>query len=159
MNPLIAYIDKELKKGFSKDLIAKKLKTAGYTSEEIFEAFHTYEIHRLSTGTSKEKTHHPHLILFTIIGIGIIVGILLTSTALQNSIKGIFSEKTITTEKDCKGLAFKEKEQCLLQLAALYDDTAFCTNITSKVMKYECKTQVWNKNYCNYLILTDQPPC
>lgn len=161
MNQLPAYIDKEVKKGFAEELIKQKLKSAGYTNEEIADAFHDYQtyIHYQTKQIQPTKKHHSHLFLFIIIFVGIITGILITNTAIQNAIVNLFSEKEITTEADCSNLEFKEKEQCLLRLAALHNDTNYCINVTSKVMKYECKTQVWNKNYCNYLLLTNQPSC
>jgi hypothetical protein len=160
MNPLASYIDKEVRKGFSRELITEKLKQANYNHEEITDAFHDYET-QLHYGIQPiEKKHHSHLFLIIIIILGVVFGLLIASTALQDEIKDIMtSKKEITTEHDCRNLEFKQKEQCLMQLAALYNNTLYCTNITSKVMKYECKTQVWNKNPCNYLILTDQPSC
>ena len=39
MSQLTNYIQKELDKGFSKDLVTKKLLQAGYTQQEISESF------------------------------------------------------------------------------------------------------------------------
>ncbi|MFA6888636.1 MAG: hypothetical protein WC254_04015 [Candidatus Woesearchaeota archaeon] len=164
MDPLVAYIQKELQKGFSEELIQKKLHLAGYTSEEITNAFHDFETKQhYNTFVNVENEHKKKEILhilFALFCIVIIAGILiLVIPKIEwNKLPTLVETKksSPTTEQDCDGLEYRENEQCLMILAATYKNTTYCTNITSKVMKYECRTSVWEKNYCNYLILTNQ---
>jgi len=166
MERLVAYIQKELQKGFSEELIRKKLQTAGYSSDEITNAFHDFETKQhyhdfVGTFAEDERKHTWLVIVATVIFIIIII---IVATAFAPHIEWakvteLFQvHKTIEpiTEQDCNNLEFKQYEQCLLKLAGTNKNTMYCTNITSKVMKYECRTAVWDKNYCNYLLLTGQ---
>ncbi len=166
MDALVAYIQKELQKGFSKELIRKKLENNGYTAEEITNAFHDFETKQhyhnfVMPFTEYEKKHVWLVIVASVV---FIILIIVLATAFAQYIDWTkFTElfhvqKTIEpiTEQDCTGLEYKEYEQCLLKLAGINKNTTYCTNITSKVMKYECRTAVWDKNYCNYLLLTGE---
>ena len=169
MDPLVKYIEEEHKKGFSDELIKQKLLQTGYTAQEIQYAFHDYEVkqhyHKFIDKVVEQEAQHKWLFLVLCI-IFIILVVIFTAVAIKTlDWKSAFStffpaEEEIPsepeTEQDCSVFTHREKERCLLKVAALYDDISFCTNLTSKVMKYECKTEVWNKNYCNFLILTDQ---
>lgn len=166
MEQLPAYIEKEISKGFSEELIEKKLSQAGYTKEEITKAFQGYHQHhhykRYIDKIVEQETKHKWLFavlaIIALILFTLFVVLLLFRIDWEAAWENAFpSEKQEPTkEKDCQEYTHKDKERCLLQVAALYDDPSFCVNMTSKVMKYECNTQVWKKNYCNYLILTNQ---
>ncbi len=168
MNPLVPYIEKELHKGFSEELIQKKLEQAKYTKEEIKNAFQEYSqqhhykryIEKIVEQETKHKWLFAVLAIFAII---LLTAFLVTlfliidwNTAWENAFPHETVQKEPTAEIDCQEYTHREKERCLLKVAALYDDVSFCVNLTSKVMKYECNTVVWKKNYCNYLILTNQ---
>ncbi len=169
MNPLTSYIHKEKKRGFSDSIISEKLKTAGYTDKEIQTAFHEFyareQYHKFIDTIVEEETKHKWLFLvlciFAII-IASAIFIILMQTIQWNLIfeNALNDAETVNiepqTEQDCSIFGNRDKERCILKIAALYDDTNYCINMTSKVMNYECKTEVWKKNYCNYLILTNQ---
>lgn len=170
MNPLVDYIEREKEKGFSEELIKKRLETAGYTPTEIETAFREhegYQYYQKVIGTIVDKeVHHKWLIIIAFIfGIILLTAILATIlfsfdwSRIQLPFR-IEKEKVFVepqTEEDCSIFTQnREKERCLLKVAALQDNTELCSNMTSKVMKYECKTAVWKKNYCNFLILTNQ---
>lgn len=169
MDPLVKYVEQELKKGFSEDLIKEKLVQSGYTEQEIVFALRDYytkqHYHKFIDKIVEEETKHKWLfavlaVLFIILTVFFITTLFVSLdwiTVLENAFP---SAETVsvepTQESDCSIFSHREKEQCLLKVAAYTQDTSFCTNLTSKVMKYECKTEVWNKNYCNFLILTNQ---
>lgn len=170
MNPLIHYIEKEKEKGFSNDLIKKKLEAAGYALEEIETSFREHERYRhyqkvIGTIVDKEA-HHKWLIIVAFVFGLIILTAFLATTFLSFDWSSIKIPLTIgkesvyvepQTEADCAIFgSSRDKERCLLKVAARQDNIDICTNMTSKVMKYECKTEVWKKNYCNFLILTNQ---
>jgi hypothetical protein len=169
MDPLVKYIEEEHKKGFSDDLIRQKLLQTGYTPQEIQYAYHDYEVkqhyHKFIDKIVEQEAKHKWIFLVLCIVFVILstafIAIAIKTVDWTGTFSSIFpSEPEIpaepTTEHDCSVFTHREKERCLLKVAALYDDISFCANLTSKVMKYECKTSVWNKNYCNFLILTDQ---
>ena len=170
MDPLVSYIQKEKVKGFSEDLIKEKLTRAGYALEEITTAFQEQErrehYHKFIDKIVEEETKHKWFFVVLVIFLIIFATAFLVTGFLSfewSDFLQKFSflyQETVnvepTTEHDCSIFANKDKERCLLKVAALHDDTSFCVNVTSKVMNYECKTSVWKKNYCNYLILTNQ---
>lgn len=169
MDPLIAYIHKEKFRGFSDELIMQKMKASGYSTDEITVAFKDFyskeHYHKFIDRIVEEETKHKWLFLvLALIGIILLTLILLIGAQLLYSKTALFSfsseqqEKTTEPqqETDCASFTHRDKERCLLKIAALFDDTSFCVNMTSKVMGYECKTSVWKKNHCNFLILTNQ---
>lgn len=169
MDPLVKYIEQEVKKGFSEDLIKEKLLQSSYTEQEILFALRDYHTkqhyHKFIDKIVEEEAKHKWLFallvaLFIILAVFFITMLLLSfdwNTVLENAFP---SSETVsvapTQESDCSIFSHRDKERCLLKVAAYTLDTSFCANLTSKVMKYECKTEVWNKNYCNFLILTNQ---
>ncbi len=169
MDPLVKYIEQEVKKGFSQDLIKEKLVQSGYSEQEIVFALRDYyskqHYHHFIGKIVEEEAKHKWLfallvVLFIILAVFFITTFLLSfnwNAVLQNAFP---SSETVsvepTQESDCSIFSHRDKERCLLKVAAYTHDTSFCTNVTSKVMTYECKTEVWNKNYCNFLILTNQ---
>lgn len=175
MNPLVTYIEREKEKGFSDSLMRKKLEAAGYTEEDIVTAFREHERYhhyQKVIGTIvDQEAHHKWLILTAFIFGLILLTAFLATILLSLDWSALFSplleklgelgkEKVYIepqTEQDCSIFTrYREKEQCFLKVAALQDSTDICLNMTSKVMRYECKTEVWKKNYCNFLILTNQ---
>ncbi len=166
MDTLVTYIKKELEKGFTEELITKKLIQTGYTEKEINKAFRQYHRHeqykktigRVVDGAEKTWTilllWVIAIILLTILVVLFVQYVGVDWNALFQIKKTVLVEPE--TEADCTVFSHRDKEQCLLKVAAFQDSTAVCVNMTSKVMKYECKTEVWNKNYCAFLILTNQ---
>ncbi len=169
MDPLVKYVEQEVKKGFSEELIKEKLVQSGYNQQEIAFALRDYHTkqhyHKFIDKIVEEEAKHKWFfailaVLFIILAVFFIVTLLLSldwKTVLEDAFP---SEETVALEpqqeSDCSIFSHRDKERCLLRVAAYTSDTSFCTNMTSKVMKYECKTEVWNKNYCNFLILTNQ---
>lgn len=170
MDPLIAYIHKEKFRSFSDELVTEKMKASGYTPEEITAAFKEFygreHYHKFIDRIVEEETKHKWvflvLALVGIILLTLIVLISMRSVDWHQVFSSFSSEEQENqpfapqTETDCSTFSHREKEQCILQVAALLDDTSFCVNMTSKVMQYECKTSIWKSNYCNFLILTNQ---
>lgn len=168
MDPLVKYIEQEVKKGFSEALIKEKLVQSGYSEQEIAFALRDYHTkqhyHKFIDKIVEEEAKHKWLfallaVVFIILAVFFITTVLLSfdwKTTWENA----FPSETVSIEphqeSDCSIFSHRDKERCLLKVAAYTQDTSFCTNLTSKVMKYECKTEVWNKNYCNFLILTNQ---
>ena len=169
MDPLVRYIEQEVKKGFSEELITEKLAQGGYTPQEIQFAFRDYHskqqyhnfIHTIVEKEAKHKWLFAVLGLFLIIILVFLLTTLLVSINWKIVLENAFpSQETVSVEpqqeSDCSIFSHRDKERCLLKVAAHTNDISFCVNMTSKVMTYECKTEVWNKNYCNFLILTNQ---
>jgi len=165
MNALAKYIEKEIEKGFSEDLIKDKLKQAGYNEEEVNNAFREYyrkeQYHRIiSNVVDKDSEKRWIIIVLSIVAV-ILLTIFIVLAVQHFSWNEIIPiKKTVLvdpeTEDDCSVFTHRDKERCLLKVAAYQDSTVVCVNMTSKVMKYECRTAVWEKNYCNFLILTNQ---
>lgn len=159
MNPLVTYIEREKEKGFSDSLMRKKLEAAGYTEEDIVTAFREHERYhhyQKVIGTIvDQEAHHKWLII-----VAFVFGLIILTAFLATILLSLGKETVHVepeTEQDCSIFTYyREKEQCFLKVAALQDSTDICLNMTSKVMRYECKTEVWKKNYCNFLILTNQ---
>lgn len=168
MNPLISYIHKEKLRGFSDGLITEKMKSSGYTEEEITTAFKEFygkeHYYKFIDRIVEEETKHKWLFLVLAVFAVILVTAMMVLSIVSfdwNTLLSLSSkEETVAvephSEADCRIFSHRDKERCLLKVAASLDDTTFCVNMTSKVMQYECKTSVWNKNYCNFLILTNQ---
>ncbi len=172
MDPLIAYIHKEKFRNFSDELVAEKMKASGYTSKEITAAFKEFyareHYHKFIDRIVEEETKHKWIFLvLALLGV-ILLTLIILIGARSLDWHQFFSSFSFAsqeqeseplspqTEAECSTFSHREKEQCILQVAALLDDTSFCANMTSKVMQYECKTSVWKSNYCNFLILTNQ---
>lgn len=170
MNPLVTYIEREKEKGFSDSLMRKKLEAAGYTEEDIVTAFREHERYhhyQKVIGTIvDQEAHHKWLIIVAFV-FGLIILTAFLATIFLSFDWGILKipitiGKEVVyvepqTEADCAIFGSpQDKERCLLKVAARQDSIEICVNMTSKVMKYECKTEVWKKNYCNFLILTNQ---
>jgi len=165
MNPLLSYITTELQKEFPEELIKKKLTEAGYTMHEIDAAFRAYyrqEAYEKAIGYVVDRESDKHWIIIVLCIVAVIFLTFLIILAVQYlDWSNLVPEKHTVliepeTEQDCQLFSHRDKERCLLKVAAFQDDTALCVNMTSKVMKYECKTEVWQTNYCNFLILTNQ---
>jgi hypothetical protein len=166
MDQLVAYIKKEFEKGFTEELVAQKLIHAGYTEKEINHAlreYHRHEQYKKTIDLVVDSAEKTWFILLLWVSAIILLTILIVLFVQYVGVDfGAFFEgkKTVLvepeTEADCAIFSHRDKERCLLKVAAFLDSPAVCVNMTSKVMKYECKTEVWNKNYCAFLILTNQ---
>ncbi len=165
LDPLVTYIIKESKKGFSEALIMEKLRQAKYSSEEIYNAFVGYQQyrqhHKIIGQIVDNETEKPRIIIlalfiFTLLAVIIFLAFYFSVWHESDTIHHEPKEET-----DCSIFTLRNKERCIMKIAAYQNSTEFCINMTSEVMKYQCRTEVWNKNYCNFLTLTNQSttPC
>jgi hypothetical protein len=163
-DPVVEYIVKERAKGFSEVLIAKKLEIAGYAKKEInigMRDYHQQQQYHKVIGQIVDKETEKRWI---VIVLGLLAVILLTVfmiLALQYVDLDVFDkEETVRVEpqeeSDCSIFSHRDKERCLMRVAAYQESTTFCVNMTSKVMRYQCNAEVWSKSYCSFLILTNQ---
>lgn len=164
MDSLVVYLKRELEKGFSEELITKKLVQAGYTEKEInsaYRQYHRHEQYKKTIGRIVDSAEKTWIILLLWVIAIILLTILVVLFVQYLDLSDLLQiKKTVLvepeTEADCAIFSHSDKERCLLKVAAFQDSPTVCVNMTSKVMKYECKTEVWNKNYCAFLILTNQ---
>ncbi len=67
MNPLVYYIEEEIKKGFSEELVRQKLLQSGYSLQEITPVFHDYEAkqhyHRFIDKIVEQEEQHKWFFL------------------------------------------------------------------------------------------------
>jgi hypothetical protein len=163
-DPLVAYIEKEIQKGFSEELIQEKLEKAEYTKDEIVHAFSSYHRHghyRKVIGHVVDKEAEKRWAVVVLALFVVVLFVVLVFLAVQYIDLASFESEEVVRidpqeESDCSIFSHRDKERCLLKVAAYQDSTTFCVNMTSKVMKYQCTGAVWNTNYCNYLILTNR---
>lgn len=164
MDSLVVYLKRELEKGFSEELITKKLVQAGYTEKEInsaYRQYHRHEQYKKTISRIVDNTEKTWIILLLWVVAIILLTILIVFFVQYLDLTDLLQiKKTVLvepeTEEDCTIFTHRDKEQCLLKVAAFHDSPAVCVNMTSKVMAYECRTEVWDKNYCAFLILTNQ---
>jgi hypothetical protein len=145
MSQLTNYIQKELDKGFAKDLITKKLLQAGYVQEEITESFKS-----LKTGEPLLKRKFVDTIhedakvirskwLFPILGVLLLIvfGYL------------IFHYVEIPSGTECDNISdIEEKDICYLTLAAEGEDV--CEKIVSSSIQLACTEKLWETQQCVY---------
>jgi hypothetical protein len=153
MSQLTNYIQKELDKGFAKDLITKKLLQAGYAQEEITESFKS-----LKTGEPLLKRKFVDTIhedakvirskwLFPILGVLLLVvfGYL------------IFHYVEMPSGTECDNISdIEEKDICYLELATSGEKV--CEKITNNVFKTACEQKIWSLRDCTYEMLIDKDP-
>ena len=150
MSQLTNYIQKELDKGFSKDLITKKLLQAGYTQQEIGESFKSLKsaeplLRRKFADTLHLETHIQwSKWIFGLLAI--IVVIILGFLMYQY--KGELSSYQEQDVSSCDSLSDREKDICYLQLSATGED--YCSAIQNMAIKTACDERVWETNNCTY---------
>src|SRR3989338_3956607 len=134
MSQLTNYIQKELDKGFSKDLVTKKLLQAGYTQQEISESFQSLKsAEPLLRRKSLEIPHMEFHITWSRWVFGILAILLVAVFGyliyLYEGELPTFEEVSVTSS--CDGLAVEEKNICLLQLAQ--QGAISCTSLSTQV--------------------------
>lgn len=151
MSQLTNYIQKELDKGFSQDLITKKLLQAGYDKQEITASFKSLKsaepllvrkaidsIH-LDSKVKWSKFVFPLLAIVVVVVLGYLVyqyqGALLPSEEVSS----------------CIGLEGNEKDLCYLQLSAAGDES--CSEIENLAVKTACEQKIWEHDNCSYAFL------
>ncbi len=155
MSQLTNYIQKEVDKGFSQDLITKKLLQAGYDKQEIAESFKSLKsaepllvrkaidsIH-LDTKVRWSKFIFPLLAILVVVVLGYLV----------YQYQGEFpSLPSSTEETSCDAFStVEEKNVCLLQLAQQGEDV--CDQLSTDVLKTLCQEKYWEKDACNFEFL------
>jgi len=123
MSKLSEYIEKELKRGFSKKRIRDALLDVGYSKKVIEREF---EKSREGEFPQHKTPRIPHLgsILLSIFTLIVITGIVLWFSPL------------LKEKADCSRLAFDERSECYTQKALLEEDITYCSSVTTN--SFEC---------------------
>ncbi len=154
MSQLTNYIQKELDKGFSQDLVTKKLLQAGYTQQEISESFQSLKsAEPLLRRKSIEMPHMEFHIKWSRWVFGILAVLLV---AVFGYLIYLYEGELPTFEEvgvpsSCDGLAVEEKNVCLLQLAQQGEDV--CAQLSTEVLRTLCTEKYWEKDTCNFNFL------
>ncbi len=157
MSQLTNYIQKELGKGFSKDLITEKLTQAGYTKQEISESFKSLKsAEPLLRRKIADTIHEDAKVLrskwlFPVLGI--IVLIVLLYLVFQ------YVEIPSIAKTGCDTLEGTERDMCYLTSAA--EEGTGCDAISSDFYKALCEQKLWETHECDYLFFTggDKEQC
>ncbi len=162
MSQLTNYIQKELDKGFSKDLITKKLLQAGYTQQEISESFTSLKsAEPLLRRKFVDELHHDVHIQWSKWLFGILAVLLVAAFGyLIYLYEGEITLPQTELSTACDAIADSlEKDKCYLSLAAEGEET--CSLIQSKILGQLCEQKIWETDPCNYLIFTggDKEAC
>ena len=156
MSQLTNYIQKELDKGFSKDLITKKLLQANYTQQEISDSFKSLKsaepiLRRKFADTLHLETH----IQWSrwIFGLLAIAVVLILGFLIYQYVGELPSLPAAQVEEtECDGLAtVEEKNICLLQLAQQGEDV--CDQLSTELLQTLCTDKYWEKDTCNFAFL------
>lgn len=162
MSQLTNYIQKELDKGFSKDLITKKLLQAGYSQQEINESVTSLKsAEPLLRRKSIEMPHMEFHITWSRWVFGILAIVLV---AVFGYLIYVYEgEVTFSKAEEsylCDAITDSlEQDKCYLSLAAEGKDT--CSLIKSKMLTSLCEQKIWETDRCNYLSFTggDKEAC
>lgn len=152
MSQLINYIQKELDKGFSKELIREKLLRAGYTKQEIQESFASLKaaeplLRRKFPDTIHTDVHvrwSKWVFPLLAIALALFFGYLLF----------LYIEEKPAVEEVSACEEFsdaQERDTCYLELAAGGEEV--CEKIASEAMQASCKQKIWKMNPCIYQML------
>ncbi len=155
MSQLTNYIEKELSRGFSKELIKQRLLQAGYSEQAVEDSFKVLE------GKSEvivrkqpiDTIHHDHKvivskILFGALAIGLLVGL---SILLMNVMKQQTSEpKPEELIAHCLNLTIEEKDACILLYAKEEQTIEVCSFVTHQGLKTLCDEKQWERTDCTY---------
>ncbi|MEK6920752.1 MAG: hypothetical protein AABX82_02625 [Nanoarchaeota archaeon] len=152
MSQLTNYIQKELDKGFSQDLIRKKLLQAGYTQRDIADSFKSLKIaepilRRKFADTLHLETHiqwSKWIFGLLAIVVVIILGFLVYQYA------GELPAFEVVETSFCDGTV-EEKNICLLHLAQQGEDV--CDQLSNDILKTLCTEKYWEKDSCNFNFL------
>ena len=175
MSKLTTYVEKELKKGFSKEQITRVLLKYQYDQEDIDQAFSEVGHHEFPQHTL-EKPHMGKMMF------GIVM-VIIISLALFFSIQAVqekspeFTFNTvdlnkITKERELKWEEYQKKTEeilesspcsdveeeqerdiCLLKLAAQTGEEKYCDPIESYSIGGKCRKKIWQseEDTCKYL--------
>ena len=151
MSQLTNYIQKELDKGFSKDLISKKLLQAGYAQQEISESFSSLKsaeplLRRKPAETIHQEYHIKwSKLVFALLAAAVLVFFGLLLFQYKASLSSVPVEKG----NACDGITdVQERDVCLLQLAA--DGQDVCEKIQTPLFVASCQNKIWEFNPCLY---------
>ena len=155
MSQLTNYIQKELDKGFSQDLISKKLLQAGYTKQEISESFQSLKsAEPLLRRKSIEIPHMEFHVKWSKWVFGFLALVLVAVFGyLIYLYEGEITLPKPIEETKCDTLtSLEEKDNCFLELAANGEEV--CEKIHSFALKTSCEDKIWKTDTCSYLIIT-----
>ncbi len=154
MSQLTNYIQKELDKGFDKDLITKKLLQAGYTKDEINESFKSLKSSEPLLRRKLIDTIHEDAKVIRSKWLFPVIGIILLIVFVYLVFQYIGVTERVT---GCDGISdIQEKDICYLTLAASGEDV--CEKISTAFIKTACEQQIWALGDCTYEILIDKDP-
>ena len=151
MSQLTNYIRKELDKGFSQDLITKKLLQAGYDKKEISESFKSLKsaeplLVRKTLDTIHSDVHvqwskwvFPLLAILVVVFLGYLV-YLYQGTSFVVPNEGEISP--------CINLTGGEKDLCMLQLAE--QGVITCDSLSTQILQTICSDKMWETHKCDY---------
>lgn len=149
MSQLTNYIQKELDKGFNKDIITKKLLQAGYTKQEIQESFTSLKaaeplLRRKFLDTIHTDVHvRWSRWVFPLLAIGLLV---FFGYLLFLYIEGRPAVEEVTACDEISDV--QEKDICYLQLAAGGEDV--CDKLKNSAFKRACSGKIWETDSCLY---------
>lgn len=156
MSQLTNYIQKELEKGFSKELILKKLLQAGYTKQEIEESFASLKraepLLRRKLPDYLHTDVHVQWSRWVFPLLALLVAVFFGYLVYLYAVGEVGVEEVVT---DCDALADgREKDVCFLQLASLGEEG--CAKIVSDLLRVSCEQSVWERNDCVYDMLVGE---
>lgn len=149
MSQLINYIQKELDKGFSKELIREKLLRAGYTKQEIQESFASLKaaeplLRRKFPDTIHTDVHvrwSKWVFPLLAIALALFFGYLLFLY--------IEGKPAVEEVSACEEFSdAQERDTCYLELAAGGEDV--CEKIASSALQSLCTQKIWTASDCSY---------
>lgn len=153
MSQLTNYIQKELDKGFSKDLVTKKLLQAGYSQQEIGESFQSLKsAEPLLRRKAIELPHMEFHIKWSrwVFGIMAIILVAVFGYLIYLYEGALPTFEEIEAPSSCDGTV-EEKNICLLQLAQDGEDV--CDQLSTEVLRSLCTGKYWEKDTCNFNFL------
>lgn len=161
MSQLTNYVQKELKKGFSKELIMKKLLQAGYTQEEISETFASLQAAEpvMQRKPVEKVREHKHVrwgsIVFPLLALALLVffGFMVYTYVEIPTFPEVVEEKEVPV--GCEGITEnRERDICYLQMAATGAEV--CDEFVNAAFQHACLSKLWEADQCLYLEMIEQ---
>ncbi len=168
MTNLVEYVEKELKKGFSKEEVKETLLKAGWSEEDINKGFK-----EVDDVEFVQHKHHLPKYWFMVLGIFLVVLItfglvfkysyydtqMLEDCKSLNNFRQKYNclldlgkiNKPILPTSDCDKIKdINEKDICLIKLAKETNNIGFCHLIHDKNKNLGCQTSPWKENDCKF---------
>ncbi|MFA6888637.1 MAG: hypothetical protein WC254_04020 [Candidatus Woesearchaeota archaeon] len=150
MSQLTNYIQKELDKGFSKDLVTEKLIQAGYTKDEINDSFKSLKSAEPLLRRKLSDTIHEDTKVLRSKWLFPIIGILVLIVLVYLVFQYVDVTEPIISKTRCETLEGYDKDICYLKAAA--EGESSCDKINGTFYKTLCEQKFWETNECDYKI-------